>query len=565
MNAVSTKYAYLAQAQAAGLRVPQTLYLEQLPQAATLAQFIQQVGEDSLFIVRSATALEDTPQQSLAGHFWSSPAVTAQALDKTLAQAWQENQQILQQLGRAERQPRLMLQVYIQHAVGGVLFSPWGFFSDYFQLDYAEMGVKVVVEGQSQPAVLALNAGESAPLALPTHLLYLEALLQQLAQQLRSLFAFAVDAEWVFDPQAQQIVLLQVRPQTSLSGAVQTLTPSILKQHALPAGEWAYTALSESLGKLSPLSFSLLQQLYADSRASLQALGYAAQQVDFMQHCADGTVLVDTAKERQFYQLKGFGGFWQGLRLPKSKQHAQQVISSYVATAPFDYAQLSRLFNVWLISNLQASAANRAVVQPLHIYELTWVSVVPEPITNLKLDTWDALNGQLRQCVWFELNKVKQTLAIQALFQPLAFATWADYQTQHLGEAQHYQRQLASLAIYDWAMLPSAQASNAWQNLSVNKTIRGQAFVITQPTQFKGALPAQSIVFAPYFDPRWVAQIPTLAAIVVQQGGRLSHAALVAREAAVPFCVVKEEVVAGIKTGMLLYLNPSQQLIKQSD
>ena len=30
MNAVSTKYAYLAQAQAAGLRVPQTLYLEQL-------------------------------------------------------------------------------------------------------------------------------------------------------------------------------------------------------------------------------------------------------------------------------------------------------------------------------------------------------------------------------------------------------------------------------------------------------------------------------------------------------------------------------------------------------
>ena len=106
MNAVSTKYAYLAQAQAAGLCVPQTLYLEQLPQAATLAQFIQQVGEDSLFIVRSATALEDTQHQSLAGHFWSSPAVTAQALDKTLAQAWQENQQILQQLGRAERQPR---------------------------------------------------------------------------------------------------------------------------------------------------------------------------------------------------------------------------------------------------------------------------------------------------------------------------------------------------------------------------------------------------------------------------------------------------------------------------
>ena len=222
MNAVSTKYAYLAQAQAAGLRVPQTLYLEQLPPAATLAQFIQQVGQDSLFIVRSATALEDTQQQSLAGHFWSSPAVTAQALDKTLAQVWQENQQILQQLGRAECQPRLMLQVYIQHAVGGVLFSPWGFFSDYFQLDYAEMGVKAVVEGQSQPAVLALNAGESAPLALPPHLLYLEALLQQLAKQLRSLFAFAVDAEWVFDPQAQQIVLLQVRPQTSLSGAVQT-------------------------------------------------------------------------------------------------------------------------------------------------------------------------------------------------------------------------------------------------------------------------------------------------------------------------------------------------------
>jgi phosphohistidine swiveling domain-containing protein len=465
----------------------------------------------------------------------------------------------------AENQLRLILQEYIQHAVGGVLFSPWGFFSDYFQLDYAEMGVKAVVEGQSQPAVLALYGGQPAPLALPMHLLYLQPLLQQLVQQLRSLFAFAVDAEWVFDPQTQRIVLLQVRPQTSLSGAVQVLTPAILKQYALPAGEWAYTALSESLGKLSPLSFSLLQQLYADSRASLQGLGYAAQQVDFMQHCADGTVLVDAAKERQFYQLKGFGGFWQGLRLPKSKQQAQQLIRDYVATAPFDYTQLSRLFTVWLISNLQAPDTNRAVTQPLHIYELTWASDVPKPSLHYDLNNWQAINSQLRGLVWFELGKLKRNIAPQALTQAIAFCTWAEYQAQHVSQAVQRQAQLASLAIYDWAMLPTTYKLTAWQNLSVNKTVNGKAFVISQPAQFKDTLPAQSIVLAPYFDPRWVAQIPRLAAIVVQQGGRLSHAALVAREAGIPFCVVQADVMAGIQTGVQLQLNPSQQSIKQSD
>ena len=565
MSIPSAKYAYLAQAQAAGLRVPHTCYIEQLPTDTELNQFIQAVGADSLFIVRSANAAEDNQQQSLAGHFWSSAAVTADALANTVIQAWQANQQMLRQLDLGESQPRLMLQEYIQHTIGGVLFSPWGFFGDYMQLDYAEMGVKAVVEGQSQPAVLVLKPGDVAPLALPTHLAYLQPLLQTLAQQLRPVFAFPVDAEWVFDPQHQQIVLLQVRPQTSLSGAVSVLTPDILKQQPLPVGDWAYTALSESLGKLSPLSFSLLQQLYADSRAALQPLGYQAQTIDFMQHCADGTVLVDTPKEATFYQLKGLGGFWQGLRLPKVKQQIQQLIQRYDPTAAFAYVDLSHLFNAWLISNLQAKPDTRALAQPLHIYELTWAAALPVPPMASELKSWEAINSQLRTLVWFELTKLKRNIVPQALTQPIAFCTWAEYQAQDRSQAALRQASLASLAIYDWAILPTAHTAMAWQNLSVNKPVTGKALVITQPSQFKGALPSDCIVISPYFATHWVAQIPSLAGIVVQQGGRLSHAALVAREVGIPFCVVKAEAVAGIQTGAQLQLNPSQQLIKQSD
>jgi phosphohistidine swiveling domain-containing protein len=183
-----------------------------------------------------------------------------------------------------------------------------------------------------------------------------------------------------------------------------------------------------------------------------------------------------------------------------------------------------------------------------------------------ELTSWEAINSQLRALVWCELTKLKRNIAPQVLKQPIAFCTWAEYQAQDFSQAAQRQALLAPLAIYDWAMLPSNYTAQSWQNLSVNKLIIGKAVVITQPSQFKGELPADGIVISPYFDTRWVARIPSLAAIIVQQGGRLSHAALVAREAGIPFCVVKTEVVADIQTGDHLQLNPSQQsLIKQEN
>lgn len=559
MPTLSPKYAYLKQAEAAGLATPRTVFLEVYPNAQQLAGLVQSFGDEPLLIVRSANATEDNAASSLAGHFWSSAPIAVSELAQTLQIAWQYNQRILQQLGQTAT-PKLMVQAYVTHQIGGVLFAPWGFFNDYCQVDYAQHGVKAVVEGEAETVVLSVQDSNADPLPLAESFAFLRAPLQSLASDLRRVFGFALDCEWVYDTQHEQLVIVQVRPQTHLVGAVKPLTQQILQQYPLPAGIWTYTTLSESLGKISPLSFSLLKTLYQESCALFRQFGFAAQHVDFMAHTPDGSVLVDEQRETAFFKVKGLGGFWQGLRAPNIKAASEQFMQHWQAEQAFDYQTLATGFAYWLIAAYMAKGAGRAITPPVHIYELMWWRLLDKPHIPKPPYDWVRLCQVLREVVWFELNKLKQEIKQQPA--TVAFCSWEEYQQRDVSLAEQRQHQLAPLAIYDYGLLPT-KTTTPFQSFSAIKTVTGRVFVINQPSQFQGEIPAACILITPYFDTRWVAQLKHIGAVLVARGGRLSHAALVAREAGVPFCVVSPEWVAAFNSGDRVTLDVARQTLRK--
>jgi pyruvate,water dikinase len=57
------------------------------------------------------------------------------------------------------------------------------------------------------------------------------------------------------------------------------------------------------------------------------------------------------------------------------------------------------------------------------------------------------------------------------------------------------------------------------------------------------------VLVAPYFDNAWVTQIDKFKGIVLEQGGTLSHSAIVAREKNIPYRIHWEGATTEFKTG----------------
>ncbi|HFC93461.1 MAG TPA: hypothetical protein ENJ51_11690 [Leucothrix mucor] len=534
MTHLSKKYAYLAQAEKAGIITPKTLLLEDINDD-NIQHFIADCDEESRFIVRSIQSAEDTHQQSYAGHFWSSLAISADAIIATILQAKKENHQRLKQL-HINEVPQLMLQEYIEHNIGGVLFSPWSFFANYCFIEYSTHSVQDAVEGKTSPAVISLKENIQSPLALAEKVKFLEPPLRLLTQQLQGVFDFPIDSEWVYSEKKQTLILLQVRPQTHLVGAVLNATPELQQQIKLPEGDWQYTALSESLGKLSPLSFSLLEQLYEDAKASLQSLGYQAKHIDFMTRLPDGCILVEPRLEKAFYSPTRFGGFWKSFKTPQWQQKIKQLFATLTLDSHFSYSKLSQYFQYWMVANTLSNGQGRAE-NTAHAYELSWQQNVSKPITDPSSSSWGAFNQQLKTLFFFELEKLKQQLA------PIPennLLSWQDYQCNKVvSKAQ--EQEATTGALYDYSLLGAGESTSTLQSIGAKKKISGKLFFIENPSRFQQKIPTGSILIAPYFDNQWVQSIPTLNGIIVQQGGHLSHSAIVARESGIPYFVGKQE------------------------
>lgn len=587
---IPEKYAKLKQAEAAGLTVPKSLLLGGEVSEITqdvIDKFVKDVP-NRRFIVRSAHLAEDGSDLSLAGHFWSSGPVVAKDLARTIQQAYAENARVLDFLQSSAQlaaeplaAPKLILQEYIEHQIGGVLFSPWSFFPDYAYAEYSSSGVKDAVEGLSSGcSVLCLDSHYPDPLPLSITHSALRRGLVELCAKLSKEYDFPIDCEWAYEQGKQQITVLQLRPQTHLVGPILAYSQFMAKGLVQRSENWQFTALSESLGRLSPLSFSLLQQLYIDSMPTFKKLGCKAQSVDFMNLAADGTVLVDPELEQRYYAMTLFGGFQRGMQQAKLIRDAELAFGQYDSLAAFSYQTLKQLFAYWMAANLLSVGEGRGeyevtnFTEPRHAYELSWPADIEVPIVKeaqSKAVSVESLNAFGRALFLFELNKLKRQLRERLKsgkdqINPLKpnylfFSNWQALQAEgmtslNLTQAKDKQHALAPDAVYDYALM-GTQNKEQVQALSSTKSVKGNLLIIENPGVTQAQVSADCILIAPYFDNSWVNKIKLMRGIVVQRGGRLSHSAIVAREHGVPYYVVPELDLQALDQGRSVVLDPN--------
>jgi phosphohistidine swiveling domain-containing protein len=523
MSTLPNKYQYLEIAKQAGINTPPTWLVQNLPNVEDIQQFTQNIPS-TYYIVRSAINLEDGGIHSLAGHFWSSDKVLADELEHTIKQGFIENTKLLNQHTN-EGIPHLMVQPFIEHTIGGVAFCPWSFFSEYSYVEYSNT-VQNVVAGNAHYALMSLKPEYSPPIPLQENSLWITSL-QHTISILKNTFNFPLDIEWAFNSETSTFTLLQIRPQTYLVGTLKTAT----ELPTLPHGNWQYGALSESLGRLSPLSFAFLKYLYNEARTTLQLIGYKAQAIDFICRLPDGTILVDPEKEQQFYKTTLMGGFWRGFKAPIIQNQIADEIKIGIGSSIFDIKRLSLLFSLWLASNSLSQGAGRDEVLDPQRYELTWLNPPPTFEPKISKD-WPVLSTQIRDLFFNEWHKLKLILKQHP---EAAFCTLEDFQANQFNQINRQHEQVLE-ALYNYLPLLNNSTSTL-QSLSIAKVVIGTIFRIDNPATFRGEIPKNVILVTPYFDNRWVHQIKDLKGIIVERGSRLAHSTLVAREEQVPYVI----------------------------
>jgi pyruvate,water dikinase len=84
----------------------------------------------------------------------------------------------------------------------------------------------------------------------------------------------------------------------------------------------------------------------------------------------------------------------------------------------------------------------------------------------------------------------------------------------------------------------------------------GRACVVEGPEDALDRLQAGDVLIAPFTSPSFNSVLPLVGAIAVQEGGVMSHTAIVAREFAIPAVVGVAGLLTGVRDGELVEVDP---------
>jgi phosphohistidine swiveling domain-containing protein len=339
---------------------------------------------------------------------------------------------------------------------------------------------------------------------------------------------------------------------------------------------WQISPLAETLGSVSPLSFELIIKLYQNAQTTFQNLGFRAREVNFIKRGANGAVYTASDLERQFFQLQSFfTPFTQHFRerdwrtktvsfvdnfTPRNEQKNSLGRSEIIA-------DLSKIFNYWQIANLYfALKEKNTTTQELNRpdeYELFSYRHVDYP--QIKHNTWTELKISLKRLFLWQLSKLKKIVAKDPLW---VFAQLEDFIADNFNELEllaNYRLQLTQSAVCYPGRLPAGLnlANSKLIAVAGNQEIVGEAVVIVNPDLHSPQLPANKIIVAPFFASKWIGDLSSLKGVVLEQGGQLSHSAIVARELNIPYFINYDGATKLIQTGDHLKLKPKNNLLEQ--
>ena len=556
------KYKNLVQAKKNDLLVPATLFLgeesfEQKKYSKLLSDFLHNFSIEQRWIIRSCICGEDGTKNSLAGHFISSEALSTEKLTQNIEILFAANK--TRQIKLCPNgSTNLMIQEFIEPKIGGVVFSPWQYFCDYFYAEWGNSPQDVVtgkISGQAlmrfqslRPSAYRSNncvqVGDTAKQVLTDSQ---KQKLKTMVEKLTNVFKFSLDAEWVIDNN-DQLYVLQVRPVTRPIGALALANQKqIIEQknclNAIAPGEWRINGLAESLGVLSPESFALWENLYQGSRHWFQTFGWKAT-LPFLARANNGQTYIHSARYKNYFRPRNF---WQNIlihsREPQWKRKIIQFCHNETnqtqagsrdslskKNRSAGMARLKDIFQYWVIANFYASKKNLqnfSFYGSAGEYELLSYAKVYSPDWQ-EPDNWNDLRIFLKKLFLYvsvNLYKKAQSDKINDSESQIRNATLA-YPSQFGGADSTHEKALC---------------------IAGQKIVTAPIQRILNPATFRLSLKKYHILVAPYFDNRWILDLPDLAGVILEKGGQLSHSALVAREKNIPYFVEVDDALQKFK------------------
>ncbi|NCP67260.1 hypothetical protein GW756_02640 [bacterium] len=356
-----------------------------------------------------------------------------------------------------------------------------------------------------------------------------------------------------------KVTLLQVRPATRPLQAFAVPTESQVEAernllNQSHQADWQINAYAETFGVLSPLSFSVLEECFNSSVPTFKHLGFKADNFNFLKRSRNGQIYADPKAQQEFFALKSwFTPFWQSAKSPKFNQQVQTFYESYKPSEAFSFSGLKEIFAHWQIANFYAQQNQNAQQVTCRTwpqeYEVSKTLVLDFPEAKEKM-TWADWRDVYKHLFLFELSKLKTKVNKNPW---LAFALVDEIDSISPSELE---KRAAFELPFSGLDFPANFAENSsGESVAVVKgKIKGIAFVVKSPKTFRGNFPENCILVAPYFDNAWVTRIGDFKGIILEQGGQLSHSAIVAREKKVPYFIKWAGATSEFETGALVDL-----------
>ncbi|KRC68270.1 pyruvate water dikinase [Achromobacter sp. Root83] len=260
----------------------------------------------------------------------------------------------------------------------------------------------------------------------------------------------------------------------------------------------------------------------------------------------------DTAARQAWQRVRRALPFWQRVMAAKllassrlegnQREAARSVLVAYLAVARKSALELGR-----------RTSGPGGLVAPEDIFHLNAAEI------------FALADGRLAPAALGRRAAARreQLAAWAALPDPDVIAEYTQEDSQEKSRKDSQRESQEGAAAPEPRAQAAADSPNAWRGTPVaGGRAQGRAFVARTPDEGL-AMPAGGILVAASSDPAWTPLFLRAGAVVMEAGGFLSHAAIVAREFGIPAVVNVQGILQGVATGDMLDVDASRGTISR--
>lgn len=487
-----------------------------------------QSNVSEFYIVRSAVSFEDSFDHSQAGVFQSSESVLSEEVISTLENLYIENKKRLGSNQNA--QVNLIVSPFIKSVCGGVSFYPWLYFNEHALVEFADTP-QAAVAGKINGSML-IDLTDSNRNINHDGMLSSQIIteLKLTLRKLHTIFNYPIDIEWTYD--GKNLYVLQIRPIT--------IPPQALKSVPLAkyvSDDYVLNEYSETFGKLSPLSFSILETLLGNATYYSDSLHINGRE-KFLTRLNTGSIVSSNNLQTRYFSNKHwYSSFLRGMSYQNISRSLEQEAVDFKDSSQMSLSDLQYTFDRLQLAEAISvhNKTGRLTYSAPQEYEVTKSLNLSDYPTDTLANTWKRL-------FLLTLEPIRRIVQNEKL---LAFCTLDELLHQNKDNClNRYDREISE-SVY--AVQGKQLDSNEFE-LLYGKHTKGRLLYIENPENWRGELPKNTIILVSYVPQTWIQSLPNLLGIICTSISTLSHVAITLREYKVLTIKVPDKLFKSLQT-----------------